>query len=74
MCDYGDDTGAPQLQYQGATLPVVQDFKYLGMWVDNNNNVDGQGHVDAFGDLASQGWHDGCKERLGVDRSQCGGA
>jgi hypothetical protein len=25
-------------------------------------------HVDAFGVLASQGWHDGCMERLGTNR------
>jgi hypothetical protein len=29
-----DDAGLHQLQYQGATLPVVQGLKYPGVWMD----------------------------------------
>jgi hypothetical protein len=34
-----DDTGAHQLLYQGAPLPVVQEFKYLGMWIDRDMSM-----------------------------------
>jgi hypothetical protein len=32
----GDDTGGHQLWYQSATLPVAQELKYLGMWMDKD--------------------------------------
>jgi hypothetical protein len=36
---HGDNTGAQQLRYQGATLPVVQEIKNLGMWMDKDMSV-----------------------------------
>jgi hypothetical protein len=35
----GDNTGAHQLRYQGATLPVVQEFRYLGTWMDREMSM-----------------------------------